>query len=268
MTASVSPRMYVVPARPRDAEAIAETIRDSFSQREINLTIFGSSLAHRWVAAHLSLPEGVAEREYTVALDGDEVIGCAEVVPRGDGLQLSYIGVREKYRGQGVGTRLLAAALRRASPVVVGVMSLDVFDTNVGAKRWYEGLGFEHEGTTLLCDASACLPPGKLLGRVLGMPTASASHEAFGFSEIDVETGNERTRVGRLGSDWWRLTAPGTGVWQAAAHHELLATLVALEPARRLLLVQAGQQAPGGAIELVRLNRLAAPIDQLLDRLP
>jgi ribosomal protein S18 acetylase RimI-like enzyme len=56
------------------------------------------------------------------------------------------MGVLESYRHQGIGTRLITAALNRAKARGLERVELEVFDSNVPAIDLYEKMGFSREG--------------------------------------------------------------------------------------------------------------------------
>lgn len=278
MSIRSSGEIAVVPAQPQHCEAIAELIRagiDSASgnrvgskDQAVDLTIYGSQHIAKWIAAHLRLGERVSEREYTVALERERVVGCAELAPRRDSLFLSYISVLPSYQNRGVGSRLLGAAIRRARVVRPDEIQLDVSASNAAAEKWYVRLGFMIRSTNVLCEASGLLPQPRLAGQVFGAPAAEAAHTVYGFSELEIETEAGRTRVGRLGERWWRLTGEPRDTLNAMADSDLLATIRALDPRRGLLIGLPVEQSPPGSTELLRMRRLGAAVDRLLEQLP
>jgi ribosomal protein S18 acetylase RimI-like enzyme len=66
-----------------------------------------------------------------------EAIGVLEVIDEGDHLYLSRIEVLPEAQGHGIGTRVVGDLLTRGRTV-----RLHVFTNNVGARRFYERLGF------------------------------------------------------------------------------------------------------------------------------
>lgn len=64
-----------------------------------------------------------------------------------DCLLMDGIAVREGERGKGIGTRLLSAIQDHARLLRKTSVRLDVIDTNPGARRLYERLGFRAEKT-------------------------------------------------------------------------------------------------------------------------
>ena len=254
-------------ARPADAAAIVGVIRSGFEQRILDLTIYGAAGVIDWVATHLCLPHDAAERLYMLANEGPTAIGCVELTPRGDHLFLSYVCVLPSHRRTGVGSVLLAAAVRDVRSRTQSTLRLDVFDGNSAGMAWYQGLGFQQTGTAYLCDASDTLPEPKIAARVSGLPVANAAHEAFGFSEFQVETESGATSVGRLGDRWWRLaTQSGTGM-EVLDDHDLLSTLRELDPHRGLLIQLDSVTPQASVVQLLKIHRMEIEIDRLLEQL-
>lgn len=57
-------------------------------------------------------------------------------------LYISSVAVFDRFRGQGIGSRLLAAAGERAKAIGLPRLSLICFEGNVGAMRLYQRLGY------------------------------------------------------------------------------------------------------------------------------
>ena len=80
-------------------------------------------------------------RSYTVAVDGDEVVGYAGLIAYPDEAHVATIGVTGTRQGQGIGGRLLDALLTEAdtrSPVVL----LEVRATDEATQGLYARRGF------------------------------------------------------------------------------------------------------------------------------
>ncbi len=71
------------------------------------------------------------------------VLALLERQPHDRELLMDGIVVEESWRGQGVGTRLLAELVTLADALGCTSISLDVVDTNPGAHALYERVGFE-----------------------------------------------------------------------------------------------------------------------------
>jgi RimJ/RimL family protein N-acetyltransferase len=85
-----------------------------------------------------------------VALLGEEVIGWCDVSPiRLEGFAHCGrlgMGVRQDFRGQGIGTQLLARAMQESREKGLERIELEVFRSNESAIRFYERAGFVVEG--------------------------------------------------------------------------------------------------------------------------
>ncbi|SCX73155.1 GNAT family N-acetyltransferase [Variovorax sp. EL159] len=85
-----------------------------------------------------------------VAVDGDKVIGWCDMSPvfGHSRVHIGVLGIAllPEARGQGLGGRLLQAAIDKAWSRGLTRIELSVRTDNLNAKALYERLGFEHEG--------------------------------------------------------------------------------------------------------------------------
>jgi ribosomal protein S18 acetylase RimI-like enzyme len=85
-----------------------------------------------------------------VGLDGRKVVGWCDISPSDKEAfchtGVMGMGVLMPYRHQGVGRRLLAAALARAREMGLERVELEVFESNDAAIALYLSLGFQREG--------------------------------------------------------------------------------------------------------------------------
>ena len=88
-----------------------------------------------------------------VAVESGEVIGWCDIRPRQEPGFLHTgrlgMGVRVDYRGQGIGRRLLAAALDSAAAAGLARIELEVFSANIPAIHLYTTFGFVEEGVSI-----------------------------------------------------------------------------------------------------------------------
>jgi ribosomal protein S18 acetylase RimI-like enzyme len=63
--------------------------------------------------------------------------------PKNGQLYIAHVGVAEKLRGKGIGTAMMRYALEHNGKDPNLIPTLDVADTNPGAQRLYERLGFK-----------------------------------------------------------------------------------------------------------------------------
>ena len=119
----------------REAEHLVATGKD---RKESPLFAFAKALLHR-------------KRVHTfVAQEGSELVGYITIVfgKFRKIRETAYIvvGVRASHRGHGIGTALLKAAEEFARKHKMHRLELEVFETNDGAVRLYEKLGYVIEG--------------------------------------------------------------------------------------------------------------------------
>lgn len=79
-----------------------------------------------------------------VAHDSGTIVGWCDILPREGDAAVGTVGmgVVATHRGQGLGRRLLAEAIKAAAPKNFSVIRLDVQARNAGAIALYEKLGF------------------------------------------------------------------------------------------------------------------------------
>lgn len=88
-----------------------------------------------------------------VAVDGETVVGWIDITP--SRLPVSGhvghlgMGVHRDYRGQGLGKRLILAALEKAKSNGLKRVELEVYRHNTAAIALYERVGFQHEGARM-----------------------------------------------------------------------------------------------------------------------
>lgn len=80
----------------------------------------------------------------------DQVVGWADIFPEDNPRQSHRgslgMGIIAEYRGQGVGTLLLQAALKQAKQFGLEKVELNVYTSNTNAIKLYRKLGFVEEG--------------------------------------------------------------------------------------------------------------------------
>ena len=84
------------------------------------------------------------------ALDGDQVVGWCDIFPFNNP-RLNHrgglgMGLLPKYRGQGLGTKLVQATLKKAKEFGLEKVELEVYTSSPAAVALYRRLGFVDEG--------------------------------------------------------------------------------------------------------------------------
>ena len=91
--------------------------------------------------------ESENRRMYAYLLNGQYEAGMSLSRADSDAVLLSYLVVEEKYRNQGIGTKMIDYACRLSKGQGFKFIILSVEDGNLGAERLYERLGFTVDGT-------------------------------------------------------------------------------------------------------------------------
>ncbi len=256
--------MTIRPAAAADASQIAAIIREAFPARLVGAFIYGCPGIAKFIAEQIGVQERGGETYYAVASDNGCVVGCAEARRQPDRLFLNYIAVRPAFRARGLGRRLLRAVIESRDPENAKEFALDVLDINAGAWQWYQRLGLQRRESISWWQASlGDNEPASIL--LAGYAQAQACHREYGFSQFSVCAAGQQYDVGRLGTEWYRLTNPA-----ALTAPGVLAGLKRLAPERRLLLLAKTSSFDAWlpeAREIGRSHRLSAPLGTLRRRL-
>jgi ribosomal protein S18 acetylase RimI-like enzyme len=251
-------------ARVGDAHAIVAAVRSGFTDEQLGMFIYGCHGIERYVEYELGLPPAASSAMYLVAEHNGTVVGCADFRSGGSDVFLNYISVLPSHRALRIGTSLLAEGIRRADKAAERLV-LDVLERNVVAQNWYRHLGLSRIGSTIWWEVS---PPEvrDLAFGITGWPQAEASQQVFAFSTFTITTSTASYVVGRLGRDWFRVTAPA-----AIVDAEAWAALKAIDPNRRVLaLIEDGGMPSSVEPRCRRLTstlRLSGPLRDVETRL-
>ena len=83
---------------------------------------------------------------FLVICDGEQVVGYAVMGIASSEAELYNIAVKEEYRGKGLSDALFKHTLAAAVEKGVDTVFLEVRESNLRARRFYERLGFEDIG--------------------------------------------------------------------------------------------------------------------------
>lgn len=127
--------MHIKPVSPADIPLLHQSLGN-----------LSRDLGDRHLASLEALTEAAATWRALLAMEGEVSVGALLAAPLfsttrgGAGLYVSDLWVAEVMRGQGLGRRLLAAALTEWAPVFV---KLSVYADNEAGQAFYERLGFD-----------------------------------------------------------------------------------------------------------------------------
>lgn len=195
-------------ARKNDSVGIARLMKESYDPSVLAVTIYGCDGIKHYLDAQLSLPDGLADARYVVAIDGDDIVGFAECKYVRSALFLNYICTSRESRGSGLAPQMLREATRLVREEGQSTMYLDVFRDNTNAWEWYRKMGFSPTSQTAWWRIPLRSAPGKKPGRISGHAQADACQRAFGFSNLTVTTSQRSYLIGKLGSSWFKTNQP------------------------------------------------------------
>lgn len=253
----------IAAAEPPAAAGIVETIREGFEPALLQLFIYGCQGVERFVAQQIAVQEQGGDTHYTVARDAHRVLGCVELRRIQEGLFLNYVAIRRDCRAQGLAARLLHRAIELAGQPTCQTLTLDVLEGNQLARDWYARLGFRERSWTAWFRLPLGLDTPAPVS-IQGFAQAQACQQVYGFSRFQVASAGRAHDVGRLGTEWFRLTSR-----DALRAPGLRAALRGLDPERQILLLDERGDVPAEAIAqpVARTRRLSLDLASLVQRL-
>ena len=130
--------MQIRPAQTRDIKGIRQLI-DSYAPQ-------GRLLSKETVTLYESV------QEFTVAVEGDEVVGCGALhILWEDLAEVRTVAVSEELRGKGVGHQILDSIIERAENIGVKRIFCLTFETKFFGRHGFE----EIQGTPVEADVYA-----------------------------------------------------------------------------------------------------------------
>jgi len=137
----------VVPIELRHVEGLNECVDEVARERRFLSIVEGFSLDQTaaWVAANR-----LRNNPFLAAVDEERLVGWCEVrrdtLPGRAHTGMLGMGLREPYRGRGLGRQLIDQALERACALGFERIELMVRSPNARAMRLYASAGFTEEG--------------------------------------------------------------------------------------------------------------------------
>lgn len=228
----VNNEVEIQPARCEHARGITAAIRSGFEPTFLEGTIYGCAGIANFIATQISIPNQFADTVYTVAIEEDRVVGCVEMRRFPDKLFLNYISILPQFRAQGLGRQVLKSAINSSIQKGQTRIGLDVLEDNTRTIAWYRRLGFKSEHRVDWFVIENAATEEAIYGIVSGYPQAETCHAAFGFSAFYLATHSGTYRIGRINTDWFRITQP-----EALLDPSVLPSLHALDPSRRIFAI-------------------------------
>ncbi len=260
--------LRVRPAEVSDAPRIVEILRSEFPSRLLSYTIYGCHGPERYtrqMIQHQRLGDAVW---YVLCGEDADPLGFTEIRRSVDSMFFNHSYIRASARGPGVGTSMLFHALTDARTMGQSRVELDVFQDNYTVRRGHRALGFSEVCEQLWVEVSPddWVGPRNDHWYAGNLPQADRIHGEFGFSQFDLYTSSGSYRIGRLGSRLFRATDAALLSDPCVPH-----ALERLGSHRSLLCIDnkdcLSDVIPPRATVLARSFRMAADVDQLLERL-
>jgi|GEM_PF-159447 haloacid dehalogenase superfamily, subfamily IA, variant 3 with third motif having DD or ED/haloacid dehalogenase superfamily, subfamily IA, variant 1 with third motif having Dx(3-4)D or Dx(3-4)E len=140
----------ITPAAEPELEWCANVIRESFATvaDEFNLTRENCPAYVGFIPTerlHSDRERGA--RQFMLRHFGDEIIGFAELIERGDDFELSKLSVLPEYRHNGYGTKLVEFCKAKVVEYGKNKLTIGIIEENKKLKEWYASHGFKHTGT-------------------------------------------------------------------------------------------------------------------------
>lgn len=132
----------VRPATPEDADALAAVYRSAYREsRELGFPMKAASVSREEIL------EWLEESQVHVASAGGEVVAGVRLdVTDPDRVKLSRLGVHDDWKGEGIGSRLMAHAENRVRKQGYGTIWLTTPEDHPYLPEWYRRLGYEKTG--------------------------------------------------------------------------------------------------------------------------
>jgi len=194
---------------PADAPAIEHILLAAFAPAVRPYLSYAQPGIARYLAVLTGRPDLHPRAELLSAVDEQgRVRGFVEYRRTSvDSVVLSWIAVDERLRGLGVGTRLVRHVV--AAPGAPARVELDVFESNVAARRLYKRMGFEESGVTRWYARK--LAGGYLAGGGLAIRAwheSAACLEVYGFCRVSGTWQGRDVEFGLIGQRKVRVDDP------------------------------------------------------------
>ena len=138
------PSVTIRPAQPGDAHTVFDLLCDVFGQTLLPYTIFQAPSSLHYL-------ESIVERQKSdephivVAVSRGQVVGFYDASAHDKTFHLKYVGVAPRSQGTGVGKELLHHFEHQGRARNCAVLSLDVFESNHRAWRWYRRHDYQED---------------------------------------------------------------------------------------------------------------------------
>lgn len=209
-------------AKADEAESIYNLKLNAFGQRYLSYTIYQSALSVKYIRELISLGHYGSKNKIIVAVLDGRIGGYYEALRCESDLFLNYIAVDKNIRQSGLGSALLNDFEECGCTLGCTRLALDVFESNSGAREWYERRGYASVSSCFLVQVpiSGLLSDVRSTREWLPKWPADAFDEerSRGFSKAEYVCDSYRITVGLIDGRMCKLLAYD-GLTQDGALH-------------------------------------------------
>lgn len=189
-------------ATPGDAADIYALIRQVFGEAYLAFSIYQAPQSVCYIRRLISSTDQGSLHRFFVLRDDNQLIGFYQAVHNESELFLNYLAVAASLQSRGWGRTLLEHYTNSAASLGCRRLALDVFDTNLRARRWYLNQGYTLRSESFLMQLALRPAAGKSRGGLAFDPDAweeaTAEEQAQGFSKIDCRCEEGNLTVGLI----------------------------------------------------------------------
>ena len=192
-------------ARPGDAKAIIGLTQKEFPPEQLRLFWYGCPGSSQYIEDMIALQAFGGESVFLVARNDTELLGFIEVRRFFDSICLNNGAISEAATGLGVYRKLFTESILLGEKEGYTKAFHDVFHGNT-LSEFHKRLGYKI--TESFKWVTATIPSGEIsdITTISGIPQADTVHAKYGFSQFLLTTQMRSYQVGRLGSEWFRIT--------------------------------------------------------------
>lgn len=208
MAVSPDPFAQLRPATESDCDAIFSLLTEAFRDRLLQYTIFQSPSSIHYLRALVLAQNAKSARVFVMENEG-RIEAFYDAVVRESDFFLNYIGVSSTARESGLGSLTLRHFESEAQRRNCRSVSLDVFESNDKACRWYANRKYSEvsrqiltsvrlDKCTRIAATTLTLVPGEL-------ERANLQLIEQGFTKVEATCSTGRLSIGLIASDCCKL---------------------------------------------------------------
>lgn len=189
-------------ALPSDAVAVRRLLVESFGSFALPFTVYRSPLSEAFLSDRFDRCRGRAEERSLVLIHENSVCGFMASRMLGQVGFLEYVAVSVDRQGRGLGDMLLGVHHDWSRSLSAVSTSLDVFETNSRAARWYLSRGYRNVGVSYsyrLSTREVAMQGPELDVSDVDLRTALCQEGRFGVSRLNCSLGGRPISLGLFG---------------------------------------------------------------------